>query len=103
MASNKKKEPAKKAQPAKKPAAKKPAVKKTEPKTTSQSSSSTSTSSSTNTGRYDVAGKYLGAKSPIQLPGGGGMSAQMAAAIQKNPSAYSGYADPSQGTPRYTY
>ena len=98
MASNKKKEPAKKAQPAKKPA-----VKKTEPKTTSQSSSSTSTSSSTNTGRYDVAGRYLGAKSPIQLPGGGGMSAQMAAAIQKNPSAYSGYADPSQGTPRYTY
>jgi hypothetical protein len=31
------------------------------------------------------------------------MTAVMAAAIQKNPSKYSGYADPSQGTPRYSY
>ena len=53
-------------------------------------------------GRYDMAGRYMGADSPLQLPGGKGMSAVMAAAIRKNPSGYSGYADPSQGTPRYS-
>lgn len=36
---------------------------------------------------------------PISLPYGGGMSAAMAAAIKKNPSAYPGYAGPSTGTP----
>ena len=69
------------AKPAPKPVAKKPAPKP---------------------GRYDVAGKYLGADSPLQLPSGRGMSAVMAAAVQKNPSAYPGYADPSQGKPRYS-
>ncbi len=54
-----------------------------------------------NPGRYDIAGKYLGASSPVMLPGGGGMSAKMAAAIQANPSAYPGYANPAGGTPRY--
>jgi hypothetical protein len=77
-------------QPKSKPVAKKPepqpVVKKPEPKP----------------GRYDIAGKYLGADSPLQLPGGRGMSAAMAAAVRKKPSAYPGYADPSQGTPRYS-
>jgi hypothetical protein len=53
-------------------------------------------------GRYDIAGKYMGADSPLQLPGGKGMSAAMATAVKKNPSKYQGYADPSQGMPRYS-
>lgn len=96
MASSKKKESAQKVK-----AAKKTVTKTSTPTPTTKTSTPTSTS--TGTGRYDIAGKYIGASSPVQLPGGRGMSAQMAAAIQKNPSAYPGYADPSQGTPRYTY
>lgn len=98
MALSKKKESTQKVQSAKKTATKTPT-----PKSTSQSSPKVSTPTSSNTGRYDIAGKYLGAGSPVQLPGGRGMSAQMAAAVQRNPSAYPGYSDPSQGTPRYTY
>lgn len=52
-------------------------------------------------GRYDASGNYIGASSPISLPGGGGMSAQMAAAIKANPSAFPGYADPSTGKNTY--
>ena len=54
-------------------------------------------------GRYDKAGNYIGASSPLQLPSGGGMSAAMAAAIKKNPNAYLGYEDPSKGKPVYRY
>jgi hypothetical protein len=54
-------------------------------------------------GRYDASGNYIGASSPISLPGGGGVSAQMATAINANPSAYPGYADPSAGKNTYTY
>ena len=54
-------------------------------------------------GRYDKAGNYIGASSPLQLPSGGGMSAAMAAAIKKNPNAYPGYKDPSKGKPVYRY
>jgi len=87
------------AKPAPKPVAKKPAPKaaaKPAPKPVAKKPE-------TKPGRYDVAGRYLGADSPLSLPNGRGMTAVMAAAIQKNPSKYSGYADPSQGTPRYSY
>ena len=54
-------------------------------------------------GRYDAAGNYIGASSPISLPDGRGMTAKMAEAIRNNPSAYPGYADPSTGKDKYTY
>jgi len=56
-----------------------------------------------NTGRYDIAGKYIGAASPVSLPKGRGMSAQMAARVAADPKRFKGYADPTKGTSRYPY
>lgn len=73
------------------------------PKYSSQASPGNPNPTAERPGRYDVAGKYMGASSPVQLPGGGGMSAKMAASIQRNPSQYQGYTSPAGGTPKYNY
>jgi hypothetical protein len=70
---------------------------------TIQSSPGNPTPTAERPGRYDTAGKYMGASSPVQLSGGGGMSAKMAASVQEKRSEYPTHANPAGGTPKYTY